>query len=1227
MRQLLQCPIYVLALALGACATDGSEGSGEPVAGGPDGCEPAVWYLDADGDGFGSDGASLEGCEAPDDYVDVAGDCDDTNPFVRPDAVEDCNLVDDDCDGDVDEGVQDWFHADADGDGFGDPDAGTFACGLPEGHVLDDSDCDDSDAAVNPDAEDVCNERDDDCDGELDEDADALWYADADGDGFGDTEATVVGETCDMPEGAADNALDCDDADPMVNPEAPDQCNDKDDDCDGEIDEDDDITWYADGDGDGHGDPAVTSVSCLQPEGYTYRIGDCDDSDASVNPDATDICNERDDDCDGAEDEDPDIAWYADSDSDGYGDASSATLSCEQPTGHVSDTSDCDDTDAAVHPGATDICNERDDDCDGTLDEDPDLTWYADMDSDGYGDASSTTLSCDQPSGYVSDTSDCDDTDASIHPAAEDICNEVDDDCDGIEDEDPDLAWYEDADCDGYGDDGTEVVQCTAPTDYIDAGGDCDDADSSVGPHVRGSCTAPDPYNSEQVMVLPASGALLSDIATDLDSDVLLEGDISTWGLLSVPEGSTAEEFIEDLLDHGDVDLAVADAYIDGQDSDYTVPAENWHLFAADIDGKSEDAIEDLQAGKTVDGESYTVAVIDSGVAYAAHTHDGVTYAVPDGLADVTFADGYDFVDDDSHPHDEHQHGTHIASIIASQDADYPGVVPGVSILPLRVLDADNSGSELALVEAIYFAAAEGVDVINLSLSFRLGYTPSAALLDAIDYAVGEGCILVAAAGNDGGSTVTWPAAHPDVLAVTATAPNSADVNDLYVPDWANLGVANDWASPGGDLSADLNGDGLVDGIPAWTIDRQDPSSADVWLMAGTSQAAAVASGQVVLSLIKGATASDMAWSLQKKAIDADASLGNASLEDGVGMGALQGASEGGKGNSRLQYMVGVLPYLVDNGDGTVTPTARLTLMRDGKAAGDGANETLYGEFHGSSTSTFSCSVGTYGEACTVEGEAVDATDSSGADAALLWTVSVDAVTRGYYAYRPESALFATDALELVLVAMDDAGALDDGSMLAFGWEEETDATLGDLAESYTVVNTGTGFASSPMGVVFTPALVSGFGTSSTVTLDLDATGFASSPMGKTSANRMTMSGTGFASSPMGFTSVDLLVLDGPDLGNTDLELGAVGVYGVGDGAYDSTLIDLAGGVVGMLEVDTDETLTSTALGDMLDAGGWVSETWHQAAAWLSVSPVTTEELDLYDVSVDSGSGSLIECP
>ena len=470
-------------------------------------------YADADGDGYGdTDDAGTSACSVEVGYAATSDDCDDADADVHPDATEVCNDgVDDDCDGlaDADDDSLDtstnvtWY-ADTDGDGYGDADVTLASCDQPSGYLADDTDCDDGDGTIHPDAEELCDGVDNDCDTETDEDdaSDATtWYADTDGDGYGDADASLT--ACDQPSGYEDDAEDCDDTNGEVNPAATEVCDDQDNDCDTETDEDDAsdaATWYADADGDGYGVDSDNLVSCDQPSGYESAGGDCNDDATAVNPDATEVCDDIDNDCDELiDDADDDLdtssgtTWYADTDGDGYGDASSSTEACVQPSGYTDDTDDCDDSDLGVNPDATEVCNDGvDDDCDGLSDEDDDglsdaTTWYEDADGDGYGDGDFFTEACEMPSGYVATDGDCDDADASVSTIGDEVCDDLDNDCDGlIDDDDSDVTgtstWYRDADGDGYGDSTDDVDACAAPSGFAGEDGDCDDTTSDVSP-------------------------------------------------------------------------------------------------------------------------------------------------------------------------------------------------------------------------------------------------------------------------------------------------------------------------------------------------------------------------------------------------------------------------------------------------------------------------------------------------------------------------------------------------------------------------------------------------------------------------------------------------------------------------------------------------------------------------------------------------------------------------
>lgn len=336
---------------------------GDPEAGAVDG---TLYYLDADGDGSGVDSVTLASCSAPEGYATSGGDCNDADPRLRPGAPEDdcTDPTDYNCDGSV-------GYADADADGFA-------AC----------EDCDDADPEQHP---------------------DALWFPDGDGDGFGRPVATLA---CARPEGHVDNPDDCDDADPLVNP---------------------DTTWYADVDGDGWGNPYRTQVACMPDEPSVHQGGDCDDGNALIHPETV---------------------WHADADRDGWGSDIDTVQQCTPPPGYLIDGGDCDDSSRWIHPlrqwfrdadgdGDGDLndriqaCEEPSGyvanyaDCDdANADRNSRSEWYPDADGDGVG-GMTAVRSCTAPTGYTDSSGDCDDTDATTRPGADELCDEIDHDCDG----------------------------------------------------------------------------------------------------------------------------------------------------------------------------------------------------------------------------------------------------------------------------------------------------------------------------------------------------------------------------------------------------------------------------------------------------------------------------------------------------------------------------------------------------------------------------------------------------------------------------------------------------------------------------------------------------------------------------------------------------------------------------------------------------------------------------
>ncbi len=315
--------------------------------------------------------------------------------------------------------------------------------------------------------------------------------------------------------------------------------------------------WDADGDG-------------------SFWLDDCDDADAAVHPGAAEACNGIDDDCDGSIDEDGLSTYYADTDGDGLGDAANSQQACNNPTGFVSNSSDCDDSDDTVgaaqtwyddrdtdgygDPGtASQACVgasgtvDNGDDCDDSdALENPDAIWFADADTDGWGSDLDTLLACERPAGYLDSGGDCDDTDAWLNPSTQWFADVDTDgfgdpatpwpslqcqappgyvadnsDCDDADaDTSPDTVWHRDADQDTYGDPDNTVTQCGSPgPGWVDNGWDCNDGDATVVPDTwfyadTDSDGFGDPNNGVQACAAPSGYTLDDNDCNDSDAAV-----------------------------------------------------------------------------------------------------------------------------------------------------------------------------------------------------------------------------------------------------------------------------------------------------------------------------------------------------------------------------------------------------------------------------------------------------------------------------------------------------------------------------------------------------------------------------------------------------------------------------------------------------------------------------------------------------------------------------------
>ncbi len=273
-------------------------------------------------------------------------------------------------------------------------------------------------------------------------------------------------------------------------------------------------------------------------DGYANEV-DCDDENPAIHPDADEVCDELDNDCDEAIDEGVTTTYYQDNDADGYGNPGVTVQACQKPSGYVTTNTDCDDTDALSYPMSEEVCDGKDNDCDEETDEGVGSTWYRDSDADTYGDPAQPTTACDCPEGYVADNTDCDDSTAARHPLATEICDDLDNDCDGSTDEDAGLPLAIDADGDGFGSPGTTRIRCEGVDNELD----CDDTnprepvvvDAETG-SPSGAGTRSSPLDTVQAGIDAAMGCVVVYPGTYNEALHLNGLDISLTGI----EGSAS---------------------------------------------------------------------------------------------------------------------------------------------------------------------------------------------------------------------------------------------------------------------------------------------------------------------------------------------------------------------------------------------------------------------------------------------------------------------------------------------------------------------------------------------------------------------------------------------------------------------------------------------------------------------------------------------------------------
>ena len=380
-----------------------------------------------------------------------------------------------------------------------------------------------------------------------------------------------------------------------------------------------------------------------------------------------------------------------------------------------------------------------------------------------------------------------------------------------------------------------------------------------------------------ELLVQFQSGTAKNDRARAVrDEQADLASDVTPDGLVKVRVrgGDTVDGALARFRNRGDVVYAVpnlrAQAFALPNDSLITDPDFDWAWNLRII--HAYDAY-DIRRGDP----RVVVAILDTGVAY--EDNDVPSYErvrlwpttqryKPSVELPGPFVAGWDFVHDDPNADDDDGHGTNVATILAGQPnnrAGSAGVAPGVTIMPIKVIDWQRDSDMSWITAGIRFAADHGAHIMNLSLGFPpldtfrfRGYTENEIrdffrpLREAVNHAQGRGVILVAASGNYGASEVSLPAGYPGVIAVGASDP------DGRLASYSSWGTKQDFIAPGGDFG-DLNHDRLQDAVFVYSIkpfrsegSLAKPDSFGVFPFFGTSGAAPHVAGAIALLMSGG---------------------------------------------------------------------------------------------------------------------------------------------------------------------------------------------------------------------------------------------------------------------------------------------------------------------------------------------------------------------------------------
>jgi serine protease len=280
-------------------------------------------------------------------------------------------------------------------------------------------------------------------------------------------------------------------------------------------------------------------------------------------------------------------------------------------------------------------------------------------------------------------------------------------------------------------------------------------------------------------------------------------------------------------------------------------------------------------------GRGARVAVLDTGVAYLNKKRQ---FRRSPDFSRAQFLPGFDFVDKDRMPLDEDGHGTHVTGTIAERDNNHvglTGLAPKAKIIPVRVLDSEGFGTARDIARGIRFAATHKAQVINMSFEFSLGVNSCAkikGICSAVKFAFKRGALVIAAAGNENGEPVAYPAGAPHVIGVGRTTKDACLASD------SRTGTGLDVVAPGGGfplLSTCGNDDPVFSrGIPIFQLTFDGPGFTNFGYPGGyegTSMAAAHVSGvaaMIIASHVVGSSPTAVECQLKGTARHTDSQLG-----------------------------------------------------------------------------------------------------------------------------------------------------------------------------------------------------------------------------------------------------------------------------------------------------------------------------------------------------------------